>query len=149
MSDLFKTATSYVLYDREMAPRFDVIGVVVADMATSLAFYRRLGLDIPSDADGAPHVEVSLPGGLRLAFDTEDTVRSFDGTWVRPTGGHRVALAFACDTAADVDATYAALVESGRDGHLEPWDAFWGQRYAVVLDPDGGHIELFAPLAVS
>jgi len=32
-----------------MAPRFDVIGVVVADMATSLAFYRRLGFDIPSD----------------------------------------------------------------------------------------------------
>jgi catechol 2,3-dioxygenase-like lactoylglutathione lyase family enzyme len=132
-----------------MAPRFDVIGVVVSDMATSLAFYRRLGLDIPSDADGSPHVEVALPGGLRLAFDTEDTVRSFDPTWVRPTGGHRVALAFACDTPAAVDATYAALVESGRDGHLEPWDAFWGQRYAVVLDPDRAHIELFAPLAVS
>jgi catechol 2,3-dioxygenase-like lactoylglutathione lyase family enzyme len=32
--------------------RLDVIGLVVADMAASLAFYRRLGLDIPADADG-------------------------------------------------------------------------------------------------
>ena len=132
-----------------MAPRFDVIGVVVADMATSLAFYRRLGLDAPPEADASPHVEVALPGGLRLAFDTEDTVRSFDGSWVRPSGGHRVALAFACDMPAEVDATYAALVDAGSEGHLAPWDAFWGQRYAVVLDPDGGHVELFAPLAVS
>jgi catechol 2,3-dioxygenase-like lactoylglutathione lyase family enzyme len=129
-----------------MAPRFDVIGVVVADMATSLAFYRRLGLEIPPDSDGAPHVEVARPGGLRVMFDTEDTVRSFDPSWSRPSGGHRVALAFACDSPADVDATYEALVGSGSTAHLEPWDAFWGQRYAVVLDPDGGHVELFAPL---
>ncbi|MCZ6462364.1 MAG: glyoxalase, partial [Actinobacteria bacterium] len=25
-------------------------------------------------------------------------------------------------------------------------DAFWGQRYATVLDPDGNAIDLFAPL---
>ena len=132
-----------------MTPRFDLIGVVVADMAASLAFYRRLGLDIPADADALPHVEVVLTGGLRVAFDTEETIRSFDESWARPSGGHRIGLAFACDTPADVDANYLALVESGSIGHLAPWDAFWGQRYAVVLDPDGNHIELFAPLEVT
>ena len=132
-----------------MVPRFDVIGVVVADMATSLAFYRRLGLDIPADADASPHVEVALAGGMRVAFDTEDTIRSFDESWVKPSGGHRIGLAFACDSPADVDANYAALVESGSVGHLAPWDAFWGQRYAVVIDPDGNHVELFAPLEVT
>jgi catechol 2,3-dioxygenase-like lactoylglutathione lyase family enzyme len=132
-----------------MAPRFDFIGVVVSDMAVALAFYRRLGLEFPADADASPHVEVTLPGGLRLAFDTEDTIRSFDDSWTRPTGGHRVGLAFACDEPAEVDTTYAALIAAGSKGHLEPWDAFWGQRYAVVLDPDGNHIELFAALPVS
>jgi len=130
-----------------MAPRFGLIGVVVSDMAVSLAFYRRLGLDFPPDADAAPHVDIELPGGLRLAFDTEETILSFDASWVRPSGGHRVALAFACDTPRDVDDTYAALVDSGSTGHLEPWDAFWGHRYAVILDPDGNHVELYAPLA--
>ena len=129
-----------------MAPRFDLIGVVVSDMAASLAFYRRLGLEIPADADAAPHVECPLPGGLRLAWDTEDTMRSFDPSWSAPTGGHRLSLAFACDSPADVDATYATLVGSGSTGHLEPWVAFWGQRYASVLDPDGNVIDLFAAL---
>jgi uncharacterized glyoxalase superfamily protein PhnB len=58
-----------------------------------------------------------------------------------------LSLAFACDDVADVDATYAGFVEAGSVGHLAPWDAFWGQRYAIVLDPDGNHIELFAPLS--
>jgi catechol 2,3-dioxygenase-like lactoylglutathione lyase family enzyme len=133
-----------------MTLRFGVIGVVVSDMAASAAFYRRLGLDIPADADTAPHAEVELPGGLRLAFDTEDTIRSFDDSWKPPGGGgHRVALAFACADPAEVDATYAALTGSGSTGHLRPWDAFWGQRYAIVLDPDGNHVELFAPLPAS
>ena len=54
-----------------------VLELVVSDMAASLAFYRRLGLDVPTDADAEPPVEVPL-GGLRLAFDTEETIRSFD-----------------------------------------------------------------------
>ena len=129
-----------------MAPHFDLIGVVVSDMAAALAFYRRLGFEIPADADAAPHVELALPGGLRLAWDTEDTMRSDEPSWRAPSGGHRVSLAFACDAPADVDATYEMLVGSGSTGHLEPWDAFWGQRYASVLDPDGNVVDLFARL---
>ena len=71
--------------------RLDVIGLVVADMAASLAFYRRLGLDIPADADEAPHVEVALPGGLRLTWDTEDTIRSFIPDWKAGNGASRAA----------------------------------------------------------
>jgi uncharacterized glyoxalase superfamily protein PhnB len=48
-----------------------------------------------------------------------------------------------------VDALYEELVGSGYEGELKPWDAFWGQRYAVVLDPDGNGVDLFAPLAAS
>ena len=133
-------------YDGRMTARLDLIGLVVADMGRSLAFYRRLGFDIPPDADGEPHVEAGLPGGLRIAWDTVDTIRSFDPGWTPPTGGHRVSLAFACADPAEVDATYRALVDAGYDGHKEPWDAFWGQRYAIVLDPDGNSVDLFAAL---
>jgi catechol 2,3-dioxygenase-like lactoylglutathione lyase family enzyme len=123
-----------------------VIELVVSDMAATLAFYRRLGLDFPPDADDQPHVDVELPGGLRLAFDTEATVRTFDPGWQQPTGGHRMALAFDCDTPADVDAAWADLTGAGYKGHLAPWDAFWGMRYAVVHDPDGTPVDLFASL---
>ena len=86
-----------------MQARLDLIGLVVADMARSLAFYRRLGLELPPDADGQPHVEAALPGGLRLAWDTVETIRSFDPDWAPPSGGHRLGLAFRLDAPADVD----------------------------------------------
>lgn len=129
-----------------MTTRFDVVGIVVSDMARSLAFYRELGLDLPASADSESHVEAGLPGGLRIAWDTVETIRSFDPSWTPPSGGSRIALAFACDSPADVDATYARLVAAGYEGHLEPWDAFWGMRYAVVHDPDGNGIDLSATL---
>jgi catechol 2,3-dioxygenase-like lactoylglutathione lyase family enzyme len=127
-----------------MQPRLDLIGLVVEDMARSLAFYRHLGLDLPPDADQQPHVETTLPGGLRLAWDTVETVRSFDPDWAPPSGSPRVGLAFLFNTPADVDRAYSQLTSLGYEGHKEPWDAFWGQRYAVVHDPDGNSVELFA-----
>jgi catechol 2,3-dioxygenase-like lactoylglutathione lyase family enzyme len=129
-----------------MTISLNLIGLTVADMGTALAFYRRLGLELPASADAEPHVEVTLPGGVRLAWDTVETILSFDPGWQPPTGGHRVAFSFLCDSPAAVDSTYAELVDAGYRGHSVPWDAFWGQRYATVLDPDGNGVDLFAPL---
>jgi catechol 2,3-dioxygenase-like lactoylglutathione lyase family enzyme len=130
-----------------MTPKLDLIGIAVSDMATALAFYRRLGFDIPADADKEPHVEVTLPGGLRLAWDSVDTIRSFNPEWQEPTGSPRVGLAFRCESAAAVDRTYQDLVGAGYEGVKPPWDAFWGQRYALVHDPDGNGVDLFADLS--
>ena len=121
--------------------------LVVSDMAATLAFYRLLGLEVPPEADDQPHVDVELGGGMPIAWDTEETIRSFDPGWSPPAGGgHRVALAFACDSPADVDLAWAELTGAGYEGHLAPWDAFWGMRYAVVHDPDGTPVDLFAVL---
>ena len=130
-----------------MTAHFAAIGLVVADMGRALAFYRALGLDVAKDADDQPHVDVPLPNGARLMFDTIDTIHSFDPTWSPPTGDHRIALAFTCDSPNDVDGVFAELVGSGYEPHLEPWNTFWGQRYASVHDPDGNSIELYAPAA--
>jgi catechol 2,3-dioxygenase-like lactoylglutathione lyase family enzyme len=129
-----------------MKTQFDMIGIVVSDMAASLAFYRRLGLDVPTGADSEPHVEATLPGGLRLAWDTEETIRSFEPDWQPPPHGFRITLAFKCQDPSGVDEAYAELVAAGYEGAKAPWDAFWGQRYATVHDPDGNSVDLFAPL---
>ena len=128
-----------------MQARLDLIGLVVEDMARSLAFYRQLGLDLPEAADQQPHVEAALPGGLRLAWDTVETIRSFDPDWQPPSGGFRTSLAFRFDSPAEVDTAYDKLVSLGYHGHKAPWDAFWGQRYAIVHDPDGNGVDLFSP----
>ena len=128
----------------------DAIGIVVEDMARALAFYRRLGLDFPEGAEGEGHVEAPLAGGIRLMLDTVDVIHSFDPDWEPPSGGDpRVGLAFSFETPAEVDAKYGELVDAGYDGHKEPWDAFWGQRYAQVRDPDGFIVDLFAPVGSS
>jgi hypothetical protein len=44
------------------------------------------------------------------------------------------------------DAGGHGLVALGYDGHKAPWDAPWGQRYALVRDPDGNAVDLFCPL---
>jgi catechol 2,3-dioxygenase-like lactoylglutathione lyase family enzyme len=123
-----------------------VLELVVADMPATLAFYRLLGLDLPASADEAPHVETTF-GGVRLAFDTEETIRSFDPDWSPAAGGHRVALGFECDTPADVDGAWKEITGAGYRGHLAPWDTDWEMRYAVVLDPDGTPVDLFARLS--
>jgi catechol 2,3-dioxygenase-like lactoylglutathione lyase family enzyme len=89
-----------------------VIELVVSDMAAILAFYRRVGLDVPSESDDQPHAEAELEPGR---------------------GRRRV----------------GELTSAGYEGHLAPWDAVWGMRYAVVRDPDGTPVDLFAPLPQS
>ena len=128
-----------------MPLQLDLVGIVVGDMRDSLEFYRKLGLDIPDGAETEPHAEATTPQGLRVAWDTAEIIQQIDPTWTEPSGGHRIALAFLCSSPAEVDAKYEELAALGH-GHREPWDAFWGQRYAIVKDPDGNAIDLFAPL---
>jgi catechol 2,3-dioxygenase-like lactoylglutathione lyase family enzyme len=132
----------------EAMPRLDVVGVIVSDLGKAIDFYTRIGIEFPEnpDPEGHGHVEAPLPGGLRFTLDSEESVRAFDPGWSASTGGHRVAIAFLCESPHDVDRVYGELVAAGSHGDKEPWDAFWGQRYAQVEDPDGNVVDLFAPL---
>ena len=123
-------------------PQLDAIGIVSADLERSRAFYRLLGVEI---AKGDGHVEAALANGLRLMLDTEEIIRSFRPDWQRATG-NQISLAFECASPAEVDETYARVVAAGFHGEKEPWDAFWGHRYAQLADPDGVGVDLFAPL---
>jgi uncharacterized glyoxalase superfamily protein PhnB len=124
-------------------PRLQAIGIVSSDSPRSIAFYRLLGVDLPEETEG--HIEATLPNGLRFMLDDEAVIKSFRPDWTRQTG-NQLALAFECDDAAQVDEVYARVVGAGFAGELEPFDAFWGQRYAQLRDPDGTPVDLFAAL---
>jgi len=123
-------------------PHLDAVGIVSSDLARTRAFYALLGIEF---GEGDDHVEATMPNGLRLMADTEDVMRSFRPEW-RRADGNQVALAFACASPAEVDELYARVVGAGFWGEKEPWDAFWGHRYAQLLDPDGVGVDLFAAL---
>jgi catechol 2,3-dioxygenase-like lactoylglutathione lyase family enzyme len=122
-----------------------VVEIVARDVAASLEFYRLLGLAVP-EPEG-PHVEVALPGGNTLAFDTEEVIAGMHPDWTPPGGPGRVAIAFGFGTPASVNAVFERLTAAGYPGTLTPFDAPWGQRYATVEDPDGTSVDLFAPLS--
>jgi catechol 2,3-dioxygenase-like lactoylglutathione lyase family enzyme len=127
-----------------LVPNLNAIGIVASDMATSIRFYRLLGLDVP-ETPGEAHVDTFLPNGVRFMLDTEEVVRSFNDDWSRETG-NQIGIAFECSSPAEVDDVYSRVIEAGFEGEKEPWDAFWGQRYALLRDPDGVEVNLYAPL---
>ena len=128
--------------------KLDAIGLAVADLSASVAFYRRLGVDFgdPVDPEGHGHAEADLGGGFRLLLDTIEGIQAFDPKFRPAAGDPRASLAFRCSSPPAVDELYAELVKSGGLAHQEPWDAFWGQRYAQLRDPDGNGVDLYANL---
>jgi len=124
-------------------PALDAIGIVSKDLAASVRFYRLLGVRFP-DPDG-DHLEATLPNGLRLMLDTLELIKKLDPDWTEPAG-HRIGLAFGCADPAEVDAVHAKVTAAGYASKTAPWDAFWGQRYAQLIDPDDNVVDLFAAL---
>jgi len=124
-------------------PELNAIGIVASDLGRSIAFYRLLGVALPEDGEG--HIEAELPSGVRLMLDSEDVIRSFRPDWTREAG-NQLALAFECGSPGEVDELFTRVRDAGFDTEKEPWDAFWGQRYAQLRDPDGVPVDLFAAL---
>jgi catechol 2,3-dioxygenase-like lactoylglutathione lyase family enzyme len=120
-----------------------MVGLIVSDMKRSLAFYRRLGLDIPVDADEKRFVMHRMPSGVTIFFDTvffpgEDPERR-----PAPRGSYNISLEFYAGTRAAVDALYTELTGLGYVGRKPPWKSD-GPYAAIVEDPDGNPILITA-----
>ena len=133
------------------APRLNQIDLIASDMDASIAFYRALGVEIPDagiwrTATGIHHVDVPMPDGLVLHFDSAALAAVYDRGWREPTGsGTRTVLSFAVGSRDEVDRIHAELARLGYRVAQPPFDAFWGSRYAIVEDPDGNHVGLMSP----
>jgi catechol 2,3-dioxygenase-like lactoylglutathione lyase family enzyme len=127
-------------------PVFNQFNLVVRDMDATVAFYRRLGLEVeePPAEWADRHRRVSMPGGLDLDFDSEEFAGQWDTGWKR---GRMGVLGFQVDSSEAVDALYADLTDAGYHGEQEPFDAFWGARYAIVEDPDGNPVGIMGPIS--
>ena len=54
-------------------PELNAIGIVVSDMATSVRFYRTLGLDLPESPEEG-HLEATMSSGVRPVSYTHLTL---------------------------------------------------------------------------
>lgn len=133
-----------------MRPDLNQLDLVIRDMEATLAFYRALGVDIPDAAiwrtpTGVHHVDVTMPGGFILHFDSAALAKVYNSGWREPSGtGTRAVLSFKVPAREDVDRIHEKLTGLGRRSSQPPFDAFWGARYAIVEDPDGNHIGIMS-----
>jgi len=118
--------------------------LVTKNMEATVAFYQRLGLTIPDTVPDFQehHRSVEAPGGMAMDLDSVKFARHWDRGWA---GGMGV-LNFTVATRKRVDEIYADLVGAGYQSQQQPYDAFWGARYAVVQDPDGNAVGLMGPI---
>jgi catechol 2,3-dioxygenase-like lactoylglutathione lyase family enzyme len=128
--------------------RLDQVNLVVHDVEASRAFYSRLGLDFGDDRDPVwAHHHVSAVHTEHAPIDVDLDSTSFVQRWDRGwPGGSGVVVGFKVDAREEVDALVAALVADGVPVQQEPFDAFWGARYAVVSDPDGNGVGIMSPV---
>ncbi|TAK14576.1 MAG: glyoxalase [Anaerolineae bacterium] len=125
--------------------KIDAVAVSSSDFTRTLALYRALGFEFPAYSEEEQHIEAVTPqGSARLMIDSKSLMTELIGEAPRP--GNHSAFAIRYDSPAEVDAAAERVKAAGFTLATEPWDAFWGQRYAVAQDPDGYRVDLYAPL---
>lgn len=120
------------------SPRFTMIILLVEDLARSLAFYRRLGVEFPPDADQRTDVQVPIGDQHQLVLTT--TFSRNDPDRRPPTGGSRVMLEFFVDGDEAVDAKFIELTEAGYLGRRAPFLTSFNAYMCLVDDQDGNTV---------
>lgn len=125
--------------------KLNAVGVVSKDMKKSIEFYTLLGFEFPSFTENEDHIE-SKPqnGSAKLMIDTFDLIKNIIGK--NPVPGNHSSFALEYNSPTEIDQVVGRIKIAGFTVVNNPWDAFWGQRYAIVEDPDGYKVDLYAPL---
>lgn len=123
--------------------KIDAVGVTTSNLRQSVNFYSLLGFVFPEFKDDEGHLEpLTSDSSARLMIDTKKMVEDILGEKPKPANHSCFAIRF--DTPGELDTCAGRLKEAGFKIVKEPWNAFWGQRYAIIEDPDGYKIDLYA-----
>jgi predicted lactoylglutathione lyase len=120
-----------------------MVGVIVEDMARTVEFYRRLGVDIPEGSEAKGHVEVRM-SGLTFFLSTRKVQATWDPAQAEGSGGYRILLEFYLKSREEVDAKYAEMIGYGYQSHAAPVETRYGMYFSFINDPDGNTILLSA-----
>lgn len=112
----------------------------VRDLDASIAFYRRLGLDIGDPTGDRPIVIHRMGSGVSLLLTTS-FASVYDRGFQRPASGYQQLLEFYVGEDALVDSAWHELTGAGYHGRLAPTQTA-GPYAAMVDDPDGNVILL-------
>lgn len=121
----------------------DAIGIACLDLEKTAFFYEALGVSFKKFGEG--HMEGRTSSGVRLMLDSIELLKEINPNFKEPKDSG-ITLCFLQNSPTEVDQRHKALIDLGFISVKEPWDAFWGQRYSSILDPNGNQVDLFASL---
>jgi len=117
---------------------FTSIRIVTDDVDGLVAFYEQV-IGEPAERPAPVFAQFNGPGA-NLAIASTATVAMLGGA-LAPATNRSVMLEF---EVADVDGEFARLQPESEDVVLEPTTMPWGNRSAMVRDPDGNVVNLFS-----
>lgn len=110
--------------------------LVCANAAAAIAFYRQafgaeelMRLPLPNGRLG--HARLRIGDSMLLLTDEFPECDSYSPATLK---GSPVTIQLSVP---DVDAVFAQAVAAGAATRMAPTDMFWGDRYAVLVDPSG------------
>ena len=120
-----------------MKPKVSIITLGVADLATSLRFYRD-GLGFPTHdyEDGANIVFFEMEGSWLALYPLEKLREEADLEWSRG-GTQTITFARNVGSPAEVDATLSEAEQAGATIVKPAEPTFWGGYSGYFSDPDG------------
>ncbi len=121
----------------------DAIGIACENIEKSSQFYMLFGLEFKKFGDD--HMEGSTSSGVRIMLDSFKLLQKIDPDWKKPIQPG-LTLCFKQSSPKEVDLLVQKIKSNGYQVVKAPWDAFWNQRYASVLDVDGNKVDIFSDL---
>jgi catechol 2,3-dioxygenase-like lactoylglutathione lyase family enzyme len=123
------------------------VNFIVADLERSRSFYAILGFTFIArnrHGEGLAEAWVSTNTGITVVLHSTAFASWWDETAPEPSaGGPQVDIEF--ESLQRLDEVLDKLESVGAKIVKPPADMPWGQRFAVVLDPDGYRVGLKAP----
>jgi uncharacterized glyoxalase superfamily protein PhnB len=130
---------------------FSGLNLVARDVVATVDFYRRLGFSIPDNKiwrtnSGPHHTEGATRGGtFEIEIDSPALASVYNAGYRSEPEACATVIGFRLPTRKAVDDLYAEVISGGYRGRQQPYDTFWGARYAIVADPDGRDVGLMSP----
>jgi predicted enzyme related to lactoylglutathione lyase len=116
------------------------IRLITDDLEPVIRFYEQL-TGVSADRLAPVFAELRLPS-CTIAFGQTQTAQLFNNA-ARPADNHSMIIEFRVD---DVDQAYERFKGLVSEWVQEPTTMPWGNRSALLRDPDGNLVNLFAPV---
>ena len=118
------------------------VNLIVTDLERAKQFWQLLGWEsVPRHANAAV---ITFPSGMNLVLHEPPFARLWDPAYAGAVAGSTV-IDLNLPTREAVDHAHDRVRAAGYTSSVEPWDTFFGARYAIVCDQDGHRVGLKSP----